>query len=560
VAEYTRKENLNTVDYWDKSWTRIPEGPDTSRKAQVRVMEILEGLPRKGVVEFGFGHLQLAEQIGRERWEGRDFSPVAVAHARGEGYSAFVTRAGDSPGYRKRYVVALSVLEHLDYDEMIEFLEKSRNAPHAIFTVPICNERIDVQKHMRGWDRHQDFAVFLKRWWKHVHVEVVGRTKLLAHCSKTPPKQVPLLTIGCSAYATRKAPDGFAGTMFTFASLMVHHGTFGGKVEFVLVDNHPDPKTQQDREEIEDMAKIGGAEGARIIRWSEKQGTYPGKNQLKVEALGKWVWTMDNHVLLPPRAVDTALQWIDENPESDDLIQFANIFRSNNPNHPGRPAASDYRNQNFIYHDCSADCPHKTKRENPCTCGGVKRKGGVYGWSKQAQTPGEPYPIAAMITSCYLVRKAAWFSGKGYEPILGNYGGWEGPIQLKWWLMGRKVLSMPYRNREWAERYGSMHHWHQFNNNRRCFKSATDSVHTGKTKQRNFAASSAVIGGEAWVRRHCELKGWDFNAANIQEGMREGLKLRPWMIENLARPEWEDITVFFKWMLDQGIPGALTSW
>ena len=84
--------------------------------------------------------------------------------------------------------------------------------------------------------------------------------------------------------------------------------------------------------------------------------------------------------------------------------------------------------------------------------------------------------------------------------------------------------------------------------------------HTGTTKVRNYAASSAVTGGEAWVKRHCELRGWQFGQANIQEGMKAGLELRPWMVENLARPEWEDITELFRWMKDEKIPGHLVRW
>jgi len=38
------------------------------------------------------------------------------------------------------------------------------------------------------------------------------------------------------------------------------------------------------------------------------------------------------------------------------------------------------------------------------------------------------------------------------------------------------------------------------------------------------------------------------------------MALRPWMIEKLARPEWEDIREFFAWMKAEGIPGHLTEW
>jgi len=57
------------------------------------------------------------------------------------------------------------------------------------------------------------------------------------------------------------------------------------------------------------------------------------------------------------------------------------------------------------------------------------------------------------------------------------------------------------------------------------------------------------------------LKGWDWNSKWIQEGFAAGMKLRPWMVSQLARPEWEDITEFFKWMRDEAkVPGAMRSW
>ena len=158
-------------------------------------------------------------------------------------------------------------------------------------------------------------------------------------------------------------------------------------------------------------------------------------------------------------------------------------------------------------------------------------------------------------------------SAKGYDPILGMYGGWEGPLQVKWWLMGREVLSIRHKEVQPIPAY----HWHHFNTRvfKKVFKWAVDGMqsqgqrvryHTGPTKMRNYCASSAVTGGEAWVKRHCELRGWNFNREEVQEGMAAGLKLRPWMIENLANPEWEDITVFFRWMKKMEIPGYLREW
>jgi hypothetical protein len=566
VAEYNRDGNLNTPEYWDKSWERLPDGPASIGPVHARVAEILAGLEKRRVVEYGFGHLALAERLGKEQWEGRDFSRVAVAHARKRGYRAFVTRCGDSPGYRKAYLVALAVLEHLDEDELHLFLEKSQHAPHAIFAVPVLNEHVDIKKHMRGWDRAVDFESFLRQWWPYVEVEVCpapGGRRLIAHCTHTRPEVPPLLTVGSSTLLD------FHGAHWTFKSLRTMHGDFGGKVEFVLCDNHPEPTTRfrgvrgiacdeckklaEDgpvcktcAQALADMEEITHEQGARYIRWSEKQGTYPGKNRLKVEARGKWVLTMDSHVLLTPHALETVIEHIEADPENEDFYHFPCLFRSSNPTRPGSAIAIDHRNQSWIY----------LAKEHP-------EKGPTYGWTGLAKKPGEPYPIAAMITSCYLVKRAAWFSAKGYDPILGNYGGWEGPLQLKWWLMGRRVLQLRHKvaARNKATPEGFLYHEHQFCQPGKRLANKTGIVHGGMQKQRNFAASSAVIGGEAWAKRHCELKGWNFESDHIQAGVEAGMALRPWMVANLGRPEWEDITEFFRWMRDvEKIPGALTVW
>lgn len=550
MREYPREENVNTPEFWDRAYRRDPDPRHGSAPIYDRVIELLDGLGGDTrVYEYGFGSPVLGRRLG-ERWEGRDFSPVAVENARAEGLSARVERCGDSPGFRKSYIAAIEVLEHLDHGEMIEFLERSKHAPHAFISVPAPSlPDADFKQHLRSFGGEAMFADFLRTWWPYVHVETINH-RMLAHCSTRAPTAPPLLTIGCSTLLD------FHGFQYTAASWNQHHGDFGGRVELVLVDNHPEPTTRLKgcgtcaelsegdhcslcAHHLEQMEMIARKEGVRYIRWSEKQGTYPGKNRLKVEARGKWVLTMDSHVMLSPGTVATVLDTIDANPESEDFYHFPCQFWGDR----GK-ASVDYRNLDYIYR------------------GGTKQeRGGVYGWTRQATTPGEPYPIAAMITSCYLVRRQTWRDIGGYDPILGNYGGWEGPLQLKFWMTGRRVLSLRHPTQERMDRdpQGFLHHWHLFNKAKTepVLSNATGRVHTGRTKQRNFAASSAVLGGEAWVREHCALKGWDFGAANIQEGMRAGLELRPWFVSQLADPAWEDIDKFFVWMRAQEIPGAM---
>jgi hypothetical protein len=568
-------------EFWDDLWTRRPNLARWTLPLIKRAVAILAELPLARVDEYGFGTTHLAEALVKDKpWRGFDFSPVAVANAKAKGLAASVSACKDAERLRRSYVVGIALLPNLTTEERDIFLERVSKSPHAIF---------GIKRHTAAqapeYSNKAAFAEFLRQWWPHVEVERIGPRGILAHCMKSvpPEKQAgPVLTVGTITlgeaedlgYESRYPETtgetlltvgsstllDFRGVHDTIAGLQTNHGEFGGKVEYVLVDNHPEATTRlrgcktcqktpdgevcsECAKDLEDMEVCATSEGARYVRWSEKQGTYPGKNQLKVEARGKWVLTMDSHVKLTPWAIEECLELIEREPESNDFFHFPNLFRSGNRVHAGRASSADFRNQQWIYH-------------------GGDDRGGVYGWTRNATTPGEPYPIAAMITSCYLVRKDAWFSAKGYDPILGNYGGWEGPIQLKWWLMGRQVRSMRYTDpaRMKASPQGFLYHWHLFNHFRRL-ANATGRIHTGHTKMRNFAASSAVIGGEPWVRRHCELKAWDFDSQWIQTGFAEGMKLRPWMVSQLARPEWEDITEFFRWMRDEAkIPGALQSW
>ena len=339
----------------------------------------------------------------------------------------------------------------------------------------------------------------------------------------------------------------FWGVNYTLMSLYTQFQDLmdQGVIETVLVDNHPDPgEDPNDKEAIAIMERVAKDCAARYVQWCEKQGTYPGKNQLQVEARGKWVLTIDSHVFLSRGTLETILDLIQERPESNDLFHLPCLSK------PG--LMIDFRHLYAIY--AGVDKAKKAGKS-------------VYGYTGEMKKLGDPYPIAAQITSAYLVRRAAWFSGKGYDPILGMYGGWEGPLQVKWRLMGRDVLSIRHKKVKPIPVY----HWHHFNTRvfKKAFKWAVDgfqhkgarvTYHTGQTKARNYAASSAVTGGEQWVRRHCELRGWKFGEKYIQDGLAAGMALRPWMVEHLAKPEWEDITVFWQEMKDQGLPGHLTEW
>lgn len=528
MREYERSRNVNTPEFWNRAWDRDPEGGANKAPVRELLLQIYRTLPEANVYEYGFGALHLARELGKDRWAGRDISSVAVAHATAAGFQAKVLRCGDCEGFRRGYVAALEVLEHLDLAEMREFLERAKGAPHAFFSVPDLPDE-DFEQHVRRFESDEDLQALLLEYWPNVDVYAAGHYRL-AHCYRT---AAPVLTIGCSTLLD------FTGVQWTLAALntSIGYDRMGGKIELLVVDNHPEPTTGEEEAEIDDMRDIVEGEGARYVRWAERQGTYPGKDRLKREARAPWVLTMDSHVMLSPGTVETVLETIEANPTSQDFFHFPNIGHRRSA-----PAAMDYRQLNMIWRR-----KEWTGDKAPC---------GYYGWTGLMNEPGEPYPIAAMITSCYLLRKDAWISAGGYDPILGNYGGWEGPLQTKWWMMGRRVLSLRHR-RPW--RGEPLHHWHLFNNFKRL-RNETGRVHTGRSKQRNFMASSAVIGGEAFARWLCERQKGRWESGHIQQGVRAGLALREDFVSKLARPEWEDIFEFFAWQKAEGIPGHLTEW
>ena len=517
MIELEHQEQKNVPDWWDRFWTSRPESGADKDLARERICEILATLPKganRKVLEYGFGGLHLARRIGPETWVGRDFSSVAVEHAHAEGFRADVLRCGQCERPRYSYVVATEVLEHLDSAELEQFLGRVHRAPHAFFSVPCTGFDLGYDMHVRTFGEPADFRRFLMRWWPYVEVERINRPAggplMLAHCQRT--MGVGRLTVGCSTYLD------YEGVWYTLTSILQHHGLFDGAVEMMVIDNGPEPD--------EKMRLIVEGRGARYIPCHEKRGAYVGKDRLIEEAGTPWVLTLDSHVMMPPDALEFLLRFANENDDSEDLYHIPLL------SHIGQ--VSDFRNLGRIWGEK-----------------GEQHHGSSGAW----KDAGAPYPVLAACTGAYLVRKDAWRSGRGYDPILGAFGGWEGPLDVKWWLMGRRALSM-----RWPE---AGHRWplafsHVFNGGAqrrplREYGSASD-------MNRNFIASAAVIGGESFAEWVAKSRHADISKPTIRAGLDAGMALRPWMVEHLARPEWEDIWDFFAWAKAEGIPGHLTEW
>jgi hypothetical protein len=181
--EYARPRNINTPRYWDHAAIRMRKVTSGSVHVVRRVKAILDRLPAAPVQEYGFGHTHLGGRLELGRWHGFDFSPQTVKDAEDLGMKATMRRCGDAQDPGNAYVVALEVLEHLDHEEMIRFLDAVRLAHRAFFSVPLMSARdLRFPQHMRGFGGGPDLVAFLRQWWPKVKQEVVRPHWRLARC------------------------------------------------------------------------------------------------------------------------------------------------------------------------------------------------------------------------------------------------------------------------------------------------------------------------------------------------------------------------------------------
>lgn len=154
------------------------------------------------------------------------------------------------------------------------------------------------------------------------------------------------LTIGTATY------DDFDGVWMTLQSLRLNHPDLMKEVELIVVDNKPNRKDPQqggpepDRVHSHAVQKFSwwlynSAEqmavnspdgppwnlgGYRYIPFEEHSGTATPRNLIFREARGKFVMVMDCHVLLPPESLKAAFRWIENNPDSKDILSGPMLY------------------------------------------------------------------------------------------------------------------------------------------------------------------------------------------------------------------------------------------
>ncbi len=224
------------------------------------------------------------------------------------------------------------------------------------------------------------------------------------------PRHGPVkLTIGMATY------DDYDGVYFTIQALRLYHPEVLSDAEIIVVDNHPEGAAASHLKGLEHAVP-----NYRYIPFAGASGTAAPRDRIVEEADGRYVLSLDCHVLLVPGAVRRLLGYFDTHPDCNDLLQGP-----------------------LLYDDARSLSPYW----KPVWGAGMF---GQWAFDERASDPdGAPFDIAMQGLGLYAFRKAAW---PGFHPGFRGFGGEEFYIHEKFRHRGDRTLCLPFLR--WMHRFG----------------------------------------------------------------------------------------------------------
>jgi len=223
------------------------------------------------------------------------------------------------------------------------------------------------------------------------------------------------LTVGMCCY------DDFDGVWFTIQSIKMYHAECIDDINFVIVDGNPTGKHGQACEQlVSTLTNRHGNNGLYV-----KNISHPGtasRNYVFEYAKTPYVLCLDSHVLLQPGSLKRLIDYYENNPECDDLLQG--------------PLIDD-------------DGKLFATRMDPVWDFNMYGK-----WvcdPKQANAT-DPYEVEMMGLGCFSSRKQSWL---GFNKNFRGFGGEEGYIHKKYKQSGNKTLILPWL--QWKHRFPRPH-------------------------------------------------------------------------------------------------------
>lgn len=215
------------------------------------------------------------------------------------------------------------------------------------------------------------------------------------------------LTIGMACH------DDFDGVYFSVQSLRLHHPEMLDRIEFLLIDNNPAGRGAKALKGIEDYVP-----NYRYVPYAEHASTAV-RDRIFHEAAGRYVLSMDCHVMFPAGAIKSLLDYFERNPDTPDLVQG-----------PMMKNALDgmYTHWEPVWRKCMF---------------------GAWAYDPAAEDPSaEPFDIPLQGLGVFACRREAW---PGFNPAFRGFGGEEGYIHEKFRRKGARTLCLP--SLRWLHRF-----------------------------------------------------------------------------------------------------------
>lgn len=216
------------------------------------------------------------------------------------------------------------------------------------------------------------------------------------------------LTIGMATY------DDYDGVFFSIQAIRMYQlkGINEDDVEFIVIDNNPESEHGKKVKLLVEHSING-----KYIPYTDKKGTFV-KYEIFKHATGLYTLGLDCHVLFQPNAIKNLLNYYEQNPDTNNLIQGP-----------------------LLYDDLKGISTHF----DPVWRGNMY---GTWATNREALNKNEPFEIPMMGMGVYSCRTAAM--PKISENFKG-FGGEEGYIHEKFKQAGGKCICLP--DLKWNHRF-----------------------------------------------------------------------------------------------------------
>lgn len=263
------------------------------------------------------------------------------------------------------------------------------------------------------------------------------------------------LTIGM---ATFRDTDGCYMTLEVL-------NAFHPRVQYLVIDNAPEPDI--------DTMNVCHAIGGRYLHRPDLHGTSAPRDAIFRLAKTDWAMCVDSHVILESGAVQALLDYIDQNPDSNDLIQgpmvhddgkvTSTYWRATHP--PGLWGVWD-----TTWFDAFGNPVRLIPSENNkgILLFSDGKTTAITGWDNRAKTakdygctnyyetkPTKPFEIPMQGLGLFAMRCKAW---PGFHPLFRGFGGEEGYIHEKVRQQGGKCYCLPALR--WRHKFRNMERPH----------------------------------------------------------------------------------------------------